>query len=373
MSEQCDGELSEEQTCQALGFTGGTLACGDVCRYDDARCESCGTDPSIAVCRDDLGVATQPTRVALATNSVDLVAVWNEGCKLQMGWFDSNLELTHSTELVDAPCLTQGGITLASLSQDWVVEAGAKRYFVEASGATQRSVDLEGTALFAAPRDGDTPLLVRQEAYGVVTATLLEPTGDEAWKTEVSEGVVEAQYGSAAAVEDGFLVALRTDLGVQVFQLEADTGSIAHTSTPGSESTEYPQIGVAGTEVRLVWADFGGVAGVRWARLDTTGEALGATVTIGETPDFFNRSPIVVDGTDTVVLLGGYTGGTGIGKATTLRRLDDMGDQTAGDVAIQSDPNKVQWPQVVAFDGAFVTAWVGNGTAGRVGLAKVNL
>jgi hypothetical protein len=214
---------------------------------------------------------------------------------------------------------------------------------------------------------------VRQEAYGMVSAALLDEAGEEVWKTTVSEDVIEGQFGSAAAAGDGFLVALRTQAGVQVFQLDQESGAIVNTSTPGSASTESPQIAAAGGEVRLVWADFGGTPAVHWAKLDVTGQRLGEKLTIGQAPDFFNRSPIVVDGTDTVVLFGGYTGTVGVGRATHLRRVDTSGATSAGDIAIQADPNLVQSPQVVAFDGGFVTAWVGKGSAGRVGLAKVSL
>jgi hypothetical protein len=374
VTESCDGELAPEQTCEAIGFSGGTLACSQVCRYDDAQCDSCVGNPETVVCRDDLAAGAAPSFVALATNATDLVAAWNEGCDVKVAWFDGALDAVRTSSLSGAGCVTAtAGITLAPLSSSWLAEIGNKQFVLDSEGEVVSERNIAGSALFAASRAGDTPLVVRQVNYGLVTASLLDEAGAEVWTREVSDSVMEAHYGSATAVSDGFLVALRTDAGVQVFHLDETSGTILDVSTPGSASTEYPQVHASGDEVRLVWADFGETIGVRWATLNEKGERSGEVVEIGASPDFFNRSPIVVDGDDTVVVFGGYTGGTGIGQATHVRRLDATGTKTAGDVAVQSDPNLVQWPQVVAFDGAFVTAWVGKGDAGRVGLARVEL
>lgn len=374
VTEQCDGALAPEQTCVAIGFVGGTLSCGSACRYDDAQCESCLANPETQACRDDLAVGKKPRHVALATNETALAAAWDEDCVAKVGWFDASLDTLHTTTLEGAPCPSAtAGITLAPLLDGWVAEVETRQFRLGPSGEMLSERDTQGTALFAAPRVGDTPLVVRHDSYGVVSASLLDEAGDDVWTRQISDSVTEAQYGSAAAVSDGFLVALRTDVGVQVFHLDAATGTVDAVSSPGSASTEYPQLHAAAGEVRLVWADFGGSPQVHWAKLTEHGERIGDVVQIGASPDYFNRSPIVVDGEDTVVLFGGYTGGTGVGQATHLRRVAANGSTTAGDVAIQSDPNRVQWPQLVAFDGAFVTAWVGNGDAGRVGLAKLDL
>lgn len=373
LTEQCDGALAAEQTCEAIGFAGGTLSCRQVCRYDDSDCDSCLVNIETQACRDDLAVGATPSFVALATNATQLVAAWNEGCAAKVGWFDAALEILHTTDLTGAACISAtAGITLAPLANSWVAEIGNKQFVLDSSGEVVSQRTILGTALFAAARSGDTPLVVRQTTYGTVTASLLDASGAEVWTREVAEQVIEAHYGSATAVSDGFLVALRTDVGVQVFHLD-ETGAILDVSTPGSASTEYPQLNASGGEVRLVWADFGATPSLQWAALNEQGERIGDAVQIGSVPDYFNRSPIVVAGEDTVVVLGGYTGGTGIGKATHVRRLDVAGATSAGDVAVQSDPNLVQWPQVVAYDGSFVTAWVGKGESGRVGLAKIDL
>jgi hypothetical protein len=366
--------LAPEQTCEAIGFFGGTLSCGQACRYDDAECASCVDNPETEACRDDVAAGKKPSFVALATNGSALTAAWNEGCDAKVGWFDAALNGLHTTTLDGAPCPTAtAGITLAPLADGWVAEVGNEQFLLGADGAVVSTRDTNGTALFAAPRPGQTPLIVRQSSYHVVTASLLDESGAEVWTRQLSDAVTEAHYGSATAVSDGFLVALRTDDGVQVFHLDEAAGTILDVTTPGSSSTEYPQIYAANGEVRLVWADFGGTPEVNWAKLDEAGERIGDVVQIGAAPDYYNRSPIVVDGEDTVVLFGGYTGGTGIGRATHVRRVDVDGVAAGGDIALQSDPNYVQWPQIVAHDGGFVAAWVGNGEAGRVGLAKIDL
>lgn len=375
LTEECDGENGDAglATCDALGFAGGVSSCSDACYFDDSACQSCGAAPEVELCRDDLGSGKNPDHVGLATNNSEVVVAWNEGCAVNVGWFDAELEARLTVSLEGAPCALNSSIVVAPLGPLWVVEVGGRQFVLDGMGATAARRDVAGNARFAASRVDGLPLLVRETTYGAVSASLLDESGNELWTTPVSEDVTEAHYGSATAVEGGFLVALRTAAGVQVFHLDGQTGVIEHTHTPGSSSTEYPQVSATNGEIRLVWTEFGDAPGVRWARLDQTGGRVGDAVALGSTPEYFNRSPLVVDGADSVILLGGYTGGTGIGKATHLRRIDVTGLTVSGDVALQSDPNGVQWPQLIGFDGGFVAAWVGNGLAGRVGLAKVNL
>lgn len=375
LTEQCDGQVGDAglSSCEALGFSGGTLSCGDTCYFDDSECQSCATAPELEACRDELGAGKKPAYVALASGNSEVVAAWSEACTVKVAWFDAALEERLTVSLEDGPCASGSTIVVAPLGPLWVVEFSGRQFVLDSMGVTTSARDVEGNARFVAPRVDGPPLVVRENQYGTVSASLLDEVGSEVWTTQVSEEVTESQYGSATAVGDGFLVALRTAEGVQVFHLDGESGAVDNIHTPGSSSTEYPQVSAAGGEVRLVWAEFGDAPGVRWARLDATGERLGSAVTLGSTPEYFNRSPLVVDGTDSVVLFGGYTGGTGIGKATHLRRVDSMGVTVSGDVALQSDPNGVQWPQITRFNGGFVAAWVGGGLAGRVGLAKVNL
>src|SRR5262249_27344865 len=41
-TEQCDGADLAGQSCQSLGFTSGTLACGRTCVFDTSGCAFCG-------------------------------------------------------------------------------------------------------------------------------------------------------------------------------------------------------------------------------------------------------------------------------------------------------------------------------------------
>jgi hypothetical protein len=75
-------------------------------------------------------------------------------------------------------------------------------------------------------------------------------------------------------------------------------------------------------------------------------------------------------GEDTVVLFGGYTGGTGQGQALDLRRVDVSGATVYGDIRVQNDPNFVAWPRLQPLGDALVVAWISLGQPGRVGLAK---
>ncbi len=58
--EQCEGDDLQEESCQTQGFSGGTLSCGDDCRFDTSACEV------PAVCGDQ--VVTTPTEQCEGTD-----------------------------------------------------------------------------------------------------------------------------------------------------------------------------------------------------------------------------------------------------------------------------------------------------------------
>jgi hypothetical protein len=279
-----------------------------------------------------------------------------------------------SIELEVEPCEPRWlQLTVVPSGENWVVEVASLQFVLDGVGEVLASRPIEGRALYGATRAGGMPLVVRGDDAGGVNAALLDETGAEVWSTAIDDDVIEAEYGSAAAVEDGFLVALRREAtGVEVVHLDG-AGEITTRTSPGSEETEYPQLAAAGGEVRLVWTDFND-GSVLWSKLDGVGRPLGEAAVLGGTPTQFNRSPIALDGTDTVVLLGGYTGGTGTGAENWVHLVDDAGGTLGTDLLVQADPNGVRWPQVVMFEDSPVAAWVGgSGSFARVGVARVNL
>lgn len=372
--EACDGQLDDDVSCQVLGFGGGKLVCSEQCTFDVLACDGCGTDARIETCHDDFAIGQRPEFVTLATNGIELAMGWTEVCRAHVMWFDQGLTSLRNFDFDIAPCEPRWeALTLAPLGDNWVVEVGGQRIVLDGEGTVVTTRAAEGSALFGASRVGSTPLVVREAPFGVaVVASLLDESGAEVWTTEIDDGAIEPHYGSATAVDDGFLVALRNEArGVEIVHLDAN-GDITTRTNPGSAETEYPQLASAGGEVRLVWTDFSD-ASVLWSKLDGVGRPVGEPAVLGTTPLQFNRSPIVVTGTNTLVLLGGYTGETGVGDDHRMRLVDDAGGAIGTDVTVQADPDQALWPQLVIFHGSPVAAWVARGLRRSVGIARVNL
>src|SRR5690606_11430552 len=112
-------------------------------------------------------------------------------------------------------------IVLTPSAERWILEVGNQQFILSAEGEVVSQRDITGNALLAASRAGDIPpLVVRELDNEAVTASLLDSVGNELWTSELTNAAIEPEYGSAAAVASGFLVALRTTQGVNVFHLD---------------------------------------------------------------------------------------------------------------------------------------------------------
>ena len=72
--EQCDGEILDGVTCEDLGFAGGTLSCGDDCRYDTSGCLG-EVDPLYALFGDTL-VNAQEEPVATSSLAGRIIGIY---------------------------------------------------------------------------------------------------------------------------------------------------------------------------------------------------------------------------------------------------------------------------------------------------------
>jgi hypothetical protein len=368
-TEPCDGSVAT--TCEEIGFTSGTLECGELCVFDHGACESCGTDERIVACRDDVSSSRGPRMLALAATETAAALVWTDPeAGVYFRVFDEALEPLGEEIQLFPPALR---VAVATVPGGWVVAADEIRFVLDASGALLSESVVPGSSpVFAASREGGTPLLVTiQTPENAALATLLADDGTPVWETEITVSPTEPDYGSATAVPGGFLVALRGTNGVEVWHLDERDGSSTSAGLPGTSATEYPQLASNGSTAAIVWADFSSTPSVYWAPLDATGTRSAEAVLVGAAPDYFNRSPILMDGSETIVLFGGYTGGTGVGAVHRFRRIDDSGATIAGDYPLQNDPNGVLWPQLAKMGDRVVAAWIGQGEQGRIGLATL--
>jgi hypothetical protein len=371
VSEQCDGAQLGEQSCTGLGFTAGELSCNSNCGFSESECQSCGTDSHIAACTDTVAEGQTASNVALATNNDTVAVAWTGSNGVSLNVYDADLNLLGSSGCLRG---TASRLALASLPSGWVLGADSDVFVLGTDGSVQSQRSNAGTmALFATSRPGSTPLFVYSAP--AVTAALLDESAEPIWETAISSDAIEPWLGSAVAVTSGFLVGLRlsdaTTGGVHVHHLDQESGEVTAVNAAGSSATEYPQLASDGVTARLVWADFGNIGGLLWAALDSSGARSSEPVTLGLIPDQFNRSPAVMVGSDTVVLLGGYTGGTEIGRVHQVRRVDENGLSVGNDYPLQQDPNNVTSPQLAVLGDSLIAAWVAFGSPGRVGLAKL--
>lgn len=225
-----------------------------------------------------------------------------------------------------------------------------------AFGSATSITNAGGPILVGRP-DG-APLLLYTGLPGGVGAALLDQGGQgRLWSTTLFASVTEPRFGSAVFTGDGFLVAMREN-GVTVRRVGLD-GQVGPAYASFGTSTEYPQLVWTGSEARVVWTDFSHTD-VRWSRLDREGAPLGEPVVLGGSPDYYDPSPAAARGDDSVVLLGGYTGGTGLADQLDLLVVDGRGELLFGPcamVAPEGGRTATSYALARLGDG-YVTAWV---------------
>jgi hypothetical protein len=256
------------------------------------------------------------------------------------------------------------------------------------SGPTRSIADAWSTTL--APRGAagavtGGPLLVwgSQSSANQVFAALLRDDGTEELPAVTAfTGDLLLSSGAATFVGDGFLLALRNDvvpgptfasIVTRHLWLDSSLGPV-ETPLPNWE-TEYPQMAWTGSEVRLVFGSFGNNAvGMYWMRLDTEGAPLDAPQAIGSYPSDYLRSPVVMLGTDMIVMTGNGSG---------LATVRIASDGTVSTPTAASTPSALVGQEQLTLQGTNVFgAWLESaspggyvqdtgGFAGRAAIARV--
>ncbi len=374
--EDCDGTDLGGATCASIGYAGGTLHCGSWCAFDSGTCVSCTTGPHVTACDRADGDATGAMSLALAVTETEVAVAWASGTGARFARFGADFP-RHGETGCFGPADARR-VALAAVPTGWIAAvenaAGTGIYVVSATGAATGPVAMFPSAQMPllAGRPGAGPLLVwTLAATGAEQESVLGADGRPTTATvTLFTPVTEPEYGSAVSAGDGFLVAMRSSVGVQVLRVGAD-GRAGTPAGLGAE-TEYPQVTWTGTEGRITWSDFGvSPPSVKWARLDATGRMIGSAVTLGGIPTYYNPSPTAAFGDHTMVLLGGYTGGTGQARRLDATVLAADGGVIVPAFHVDQDPHAVISYRLAARSGDAVAAWLTTDYPGRVGLARV--
>jgi hypothetical protein len=332
-AENCDGPDLGRATCKSLGFGGGTLACTSACTFDITGCSVCGDDPHIEACEDPPVPAQAVLALAVAATDTEVGLVWVTGASqpgeyplggLHIGVLGSTFGVVTETACVGLNDV--GLVSIAATSSGWLVaaerQAGVALYPVSPSGTLMADAkilaDAQAPILAANPAGGGLLVWVSaSDGDGYVSLV-----GDDGTVTGASSAisqVVEPQYGSAAFAGDGYLVGLRGSLGATVVHVGLD-GTVGAPSSLGSE-TEYPKVAWTGTEGRAVYADFSSQGTMFLTRLTATGAPVGPRLDLGHTGAYYGQSPVLTVGSDSVVLLAGYTSETGVSNHLDVTRI----------------------------------------------------
>ncbi len=377
LSEPCDGDVLGGESCESLGFKGGTLSCQQTCEFDTRACVRCEAPGGALVSCGDVPVAaTRPWSLDIASDGAALGVAWvaaadDDTATLGFARFAGDLELLLEPVTVPAQCPT--AVALAAMDTSWLlaVESGAgvellaisdagvvlASEVLTASGAAPRLVQGPDSALVVWGEQGEAWAAIVDDAATAITAPALLPFG---------EGLDAYDYDlSAARVDGGYLVAARVFLdGVQVARVEPDGAAAPTATTPVPEDTEYPRLVAQGADVRLTFTDFSGglgSSGPRWIRLDAAGEAAGPIIDLGYTPDFFGATPHVILDGETIALLPGHSGITYAATALDLYRLDAQGQELEVAQRVVTDPMLLREARAVTLGDSVVVAWINGG------------
>ena len=392
VSEACDGVVPAGTTCATLGYAGGELHCGAWCGLDPKDCDGCGSDARIERCVPAPVDSTVPYALGLAATGEMVGLAWITSSSLDgaaerrvhFARFDSNLSLVSEPGCfaVAEPTF----VSVAAVPSGWLLAvggAGGVHVIPLAPDGYPRGpgrVIPGGGTPHLAERPGAGPL-VSYAVAGSIDAQLLREDGTAEWTARVFSGSpTEPDLANAVFTGDGFLVVQRM-AGVTVARVELD-GTVSGTSMPGGSSTETPQLAWNGTEARVTWTDFSATGTVYFARLDRNGARIAAPVVLGTIPAYFNRSPMVAFGQETLVVMSGYSGGVDLATRLDITKVDRDGRTVVPTFALTQDPTGARGYRAARLGARMVVAWVGGGNGtphfgpgqlfpGRISLATV--
>jgi hypothetical protein len=385
--EDCDGAQLGGASCTSLGFAGGTLHCLSSCHYDTSGCERCASAGGhVAACTDSIAGAKAPSALAVAATADEIGLAWISttagGPELWFARLTPDLSLITKTGPIAANC--PGSIALATRPGGWELatsayEQGVQLFAIDAAGTVtgRKQITPSGHGATFGERPGATPLLAWIDDKGsflgteIVSADGLSATPPV--QIPMPGGVVDS-FVSSVYVGGGFLVATRSYNRIVVARVETDGSTTGTLTDPTPDEAEFPALASAGNEARLVYGHFAGSpVTVELVRLDAQGKALASPIVVGSAPAYYDIAYPVAAGTDTLVVLGNYTGGVDLAQHLDVVRVDQAGNKLWGPRTIATDPTMLADYNAVMSGSVLVSAFIEGGTTepSGVGAARI--
>lgn len=370
--EVCDGDVLGDATCESLGYAGGTLGCRNDCHYDTSQCSLC--DPTLSNCTQlssDEGVAAQAsiidgTRLVVASAGAT-------GLRLRI-LQASDFSLISETECFGRTRLGQRHVALAKLPGGYIVAetsgSSTQVYTFDDSGTLlgeRTEEDMYGP-IFASRPDGGPLLIWQAFPENVARVSLLDEGGEALYVRELFANPLETDYGEAAYVGDGFLVALRGPEGVRIDRVEMD-GTLTSTHLPGGDGTQYPRIDWNGSVAHVTWHSFYGDPQLYWATYSSAGSLTNGPVAL-EGCGRSNQAEVLASENGATLLLDEHTGRTGVSDRLWLQSIDNEGNLR--EVRPLVTAGRQGDAILLGTTGAPIAAWVQLGHPGSLGLAALD-
>jgi len=393
-AEDCDGDDLGGDTCESLGYTSGTLACGGTCQFDRSRCNDCVESSEIEACVHPVDFDANTLALAVNADGTQVAYAWTAADGLNPGVYFGLTE-PGAQGVVGVPIENEGRLALAATPNGYFVLTGHTDYSNQARAAASSITlvgfdsrgALRGTLPFArrfagflVPRRDASPLLVYSgpdpgddNGFSSVRVELLDEDGSVALAPTVIEPKASDRDRWACGgvfTGDGFLVVVslgdgQPSDGFRLVDVGLD-GSIRHTEDVAVQQPGSCSLAWNGTDV--VWVYEGnfthGVAsepGMRWQRLSNQGVPLSDPVSIGDDGVASGDYRVARFGDESLVLRVPNLGGE-LPQLSVLR-LDADGVPTELAQVLTQVPD-ISGYDMVASDVGAVIGWVGRAPVG---------
>ena len=382
ISEDCDGAELGGASCVSRGYSGGTLACGATCWFDERACLTCAAGPHIATCKESLFCAHAGS-LAMAGNDNAIVLAWVQGPPTQGDVYVASLAPDLSPRMTSSIVDITDGVSVAIARTPSGFMLAVERTTQEVdlvpldddgavSGSVVSLVHASTPSLFGRG-DGSSvtggPLLTWSDGpsdSASAKAALLDETGGfVAAPITLASGTADT---TAAFVDDGFLIAFSSyPVGLATRYVDLD-GSL--TSASNIDANGFtPQLAWLGDHAVMIYRYFAGstnTASFLSLILDPLGHPSGSAVNIGTGDEIGATGPLAVLDTGSVAMLLTPASAVVNGGINTQLQLAFLASSGNIDkvVPLANDPEGCLASQVGHRGSDIIVAWLGRSVAG---------
>jgi hypothetical protein len=375
------------ETCQRLGYGGGTLKCSRSCGWDASECTRCApTDDIVRSCINAPLDATVPTAIAMDANDQEIALAWTSldatgTLGLHFARFAPDLTLISERGLLGPSC--PGEIALAARPGGWslaVNSPGSLRLLaLDATGATTSDILVASLSPLSAAnsrtvlvhRDGEGPLLAWADAarapspfYGVVTRVSSDGASvgmpqDLAFEHPIVEL-------TAAPTLAGWLVSAEQLIGgsepnqIESFEIGPDGSPLPDAPIAGGWYSGKPRLAAEGTDLRRSCSSLGArnqpPAGIHFGKVVHQGVVTGPLVFVGPAGHYDYAAPmVIINGTTS--LFTAYSEST-YPRSLQYMQYDAQGTLLVGPRIIATDIDAIKTYVTARRGPDAVVAWI---------------